>query len=68
MNTFMDSLIIEHIELGNKLQKLNDFLHGDEIQTLSDEDVALLEIQYSFMEGYLKVLARRLVILGYFNE
>lgn len=67
MNTYLERLIEERKELYLKFQKLSKFLNGDEIKTLECEDIALLEIQYSCMEGYLKVLTRRLEIQGYFE-
>lgn len=68
MSTYTERLVIEHKALADKTQKLNNFLHGDEVQALLDEDIALLEIQYSCMEAYLKVLVRRIDKLGLINE
>ena len=67
MSTYTERLVIEHKTLADKTQKLNNFLHSDEAQALLDEDIALLKIQYSCMEAYLKVLVLRMDKLGLIN-
>ena len=67
MSTYTERLVIEHKALADKTQKLNNFLHSNEAQALLDEDIALLKIQYSCMEAYLKVLVLRMDKLGLIN-
>ena len=58
---YLDRLKAEAVELLNKMNKLNEFLHSDTLPSMvGEEEIALLELQYSCMEGYLKVLNRRL--------
>ena len=60
METYIDRLKIECDELKEKMDKLNDFLHKqDDERQLDNENIGLLEIQYSCMEAYLMVLLRR---------
>lgn len=59
-NGYLDRLIEERRDLYGKMNKLNEFLHGDIVKTLDIIDISLLEIQYSCMEGYLKVMTARI--------
>ena len=68
MKNRVDRMVEEHAELAIRLGKLNSFLHSEHISLLADEDTALLEIQYSCMEGYFKVLVRRLEREGYYKD
>ena len=57
--TWEDRVIEERKELYNKMVALNEVLH-DEDTKVPVNQLRLLEVQYSCMEGYLKVLNLRL--------
>ena len=64
MNDWLDRLKEERKELFEKMGNLNGFLHSDHLKDcVNEEEISLLEIQYSCMEGYLKTLNRRLEVI-----
>lgn len=61
MSDHIDRMETEHRELKERTQKLNAFIHGNEIfKTLGDIEQAKMIKQAGFMESYLSVLDSRL--------
>ncbi|AGH16072.1 hypothetical protein VPKG_00035 [Vibrio phage pYD21-A] len=57
----IDRMKEEHTELKGRLDKINAFIHGNDIfNTLDDIDKADMIKQAGFMESYLSVLSRRI--------
>lgn len=64
MSTFKERLINEQSELNEKIEKLKAFIEGNEVfKTLSEEHQHLLHKQFYYMDGYKRVLIRRLELL-----
>lgn len=61
MSSHVDRMKEEHKELKEKLDKLNAFIHSNEIfKTLDDLEQARMIKQAGFMESYLSILASRI--------
>ncbi len=58
--TYIDRMQTEHDDLSEKIRKLNTFMFSDTFKQLSEEDAGLLELQYSTMMVYQKILSIRL--------
>ena len=62
METFKDRLVKEKEELDNKLQKLVEFLKGEQFTTLSQTNQDLLIQQETVMSKYSAILGLRINI------
>jgi hypothetical protein len=60
MKPHQERVVIEKKELDEKLIKLYDFLTGELIQSLPDEDQLLLKQQYKVMKEYSTILSDRI--------
>lgn len=60
MKPHQERVVIEKKELDEKLRKLHDFLTGELIQSLPDEDQLLLKQQYKVMKEYSTILSDRI--------
>lgn len=58
--TFADRLRKEHTEVFDRVQKLGAFIDTTPFYALTTEDQADLKVQYTYMTGYVGVLAKRL--------
>lgn len=61
--TFMDRLITERDELGQKLAKLQEFLNGPKPAGVTDKQIDMLYKQAHAMDGYFQILCDRIVDL-----
>lgn len=59
--TYIDRMVLELEELGQKLDKLKEFYDGNQPK-LNVNQQALLAVQYHMMEGYRDALAARIKI------
>ena len=59
MDNFRTRLFYEHLELGQRINKLKAFIDSDEYKTLPDVDRLDLQAQYSAMLRYYEILDRR---------
>lgn len=58
-NDWYERLLIEHGDLHERLTKLRAFLDSNDYTLLEVPDRDLLQDQYNFMNGYLKILTAR---------
>lgn len=65
-DTFLDRLVIEHGELVERCNKLNEFIMTDKFETVVTDPVQreLLREQYDLMLRYQAVLSKRVQSLG----
>ena len=59
---YLDRLRTERNELGTRVGKLGNFLLGDAVKVVDNEELHLLREQLEAMETYLKVLNLRIAI------
>jgi len=59
MEEWRTRVTAERLDLYIKMMAINEVLHNEDTK-VSKEQLDLLEVQYSCMEGYLKVLDLRL--------
>jgi len=50
----------EHKELNDKIVKLEEFLESDRVSVVSEDNLCLLQLQLSYMNGYSKTLMSRI--------
>ena len=63
--SYLDRMIEEQIELKSKISKLSNFIHKDSnIDLLSSIEFNLLNIQFSSMKTYYKVLTSRIELIN----
>lgn len=60
MDAFKDRLVLEHNDLEEKLNKLDDFLLSEKVVSLEPVQRTLLLIQATSMNTYLTCLKERL--------
>ncbi|PXV61255.1 hypothetical protein CLV62_12588 [Dysgonomonas alginatilytica] len=63
MNTFKERLVLEHDQLEEKLNKLDDFLKSEKVVSIESVQRTLLHIQATSMNTYLTCLKERLLRL-----
>lgn len=64
MNTFLERLKVEKIELDEKIEKLTAFSNSDKFKDIDSKQQSLLNIQLKIMESYSQILLERLVLLN----
>ena len=60
IDTYVQRLQLEHVELSQKITKLQAFLESADFSKLAEEDQQLLQIQNNHMRVYLDVLHTRM--------
>lgn len=60
MDTFKERLVLEHDQLEEKLNKLDDFLRSEKSLNIDPVQKTLLHIQSTSMNTYLTCLKERL--------
>lgn len=60
MSDYIERMKIEHRELKDKLDKLNNFIHGNLFDELDKRNQQLMIEQSVHMTGYLRTLDTRL--------
>lgn len=63
MNDYKKRLETEQAEVRDKIEKLSNFLEGDEIDKIDPNQKILLSIQYKAMSTYLECLNNRLDLM-----
>jgi hypothetical protein len=63
MTDFIERLQTEYSELGDKISSLQDFIHSDEYNLISDNQADLLIEQLEYMLKYQGVLSVRLALI-----
>lgn len=63
MDTFKERLVLEHDQLEEKLNKLDDFLQSEKSLDIDPVQKTLLHIQATSMNTYLTCLKERLLRL-----
>ncbi|WP_225437720.1 crAss001_48 related protein [Limosilactobacillus reuteri] len=56
----IDKLIKENAEVAGRMNRLDEFMHTDEYNRLSDKEQRLMIIQYNAMQVYANVLLQRI--------
>ena len=64
MNTFLERLKVEKIELDERIEKLTAFSNSDKFKDIDSKQQSLLNIQLKIMESYSQILLERLVLLN----
>ena len=64
MNTFLERLKVEKIELDEKIEKLTAFSNSDKFKDIDSKQQSLLNIQLKIMESYSQILLERLILLN----
>lgn len=60
MEHFLSRLTNEMVELSDKMEKLNAFIHSDNFASVSPVQRSLLDVQYQAMVTYQKCLSERI--------
>lgn len=60
MLDYIGRLIIEQMELKERIRKINEFLKSDKFSALSETEKNLLKMQGNAMRAYLDILKKRL--------
>lgn len=64
MNTFLERLKVEKIELDEKIEKLLAFSNSEKFKEIDSKQQTLLNVQLKVMESYSQILLERLVLLN----
>jgi uncharacterized membrane protein (DUF106 family) len=64
MNTFLERLKVEKIELDERIEKLTAFSNSDKFKDIDSKQQSLLNVQLKIMESYSQILLERLVLLN----
>lgn len=56
----IDKLLKENAEVAVRMNRLDEFMHTDEYNRLSDKEQRLMIIQYNAMQVYADVLLQRI--------